>query len=430
MLAKRRGLSRRRLLTGTAIVSAVGMGACGPETGTSRSGGTAAPGPVTIEYAYNSGTGPLADARAAAVEKFMAAVPNIKVIPIPGQPEAQVLEKFKAAASAGTPPDVISLNANVYGDLVASKLIAPLDGLIQTRGKGFSRDAFYSEPLNAMTVDGKLYGVPRFVTTMLLFYNRDIFARAGLAEPNENWTWEREFAAAAQRLVSFMEGEQGFAMDFGPNVWNTLVYSWGGEFFDKAGKRCLLDQPAAIAALELAQGLRFQRRFAPAQGQEGGATFNNGRIAISITGSFAYTGLSAVAFKPGVALMPKGPGGRRTWGNATGYSVAEGSKQKEAAWEFIKWLVGDQGQEHLAATETTTPATKKIYPPAGVPADVTKVFFEALKYGVFFPALKGFSEIMAQINKELGLALNENSRSVRDSAIAAAAAANRLLAAP
>ncbi len=107
MLAKRRGLSRRRLLTGTAIVSAVGMGACGPETGTSRSGGTAAPGPVTIEYAYNSGTGPLADARAAAVEKFMAAVPNIKVIPIPGQPEAQVLEKFKAAASAGTPPDVI-----------------------------------------------------------------------------------------------------------------------------------------------------------------------------------------------------------------------------------------------------------------------------------------------------------------------------------
>ena len=154
MLAERNGLSRRRLLTGAATVSAVGLAACGLGTGTSRSGGTAAPGPVTIEYAYNSGTGPLADARAAAVEKFMLAVPTIKVVPIPGQPEAQVLEKFKAAASAGTPPDVISLNANVYGDLVASKLIAPLDGLIQTRGKGFSRDAFYSEPLNAMTVDG------------------------------------------------------------------------------------------------------------------------------------------------------------------------------------------------------------------------------------------------------------------------------------
>lgn len=384
--------------------------------------------PATIEYAYNSGTGPLAEARAAAVEKFMAAVPNITVNPIPGAPEAQVLEKFKTTAAAGTPPDVVSLNANVYGDLVASKFIVPLDSLIQTRGRGFSRDAFYPEPLNAMTVEGKLYGVPRFVTTMLLFYNKDLFARAGLAEPNENWTWEREFTSAAQRLTSLLAGEQGFSLGYSDSVRNTLVYSWGGEFFDKAGKRSLLDQPNAMAALEFAHGLRFRQRFAPVPGQEAGATFNNGRMAINVTGSFAYTGLSAVAFKPGVALMPKGPGGRRTWGNATGYSIAEGSKQKEAAWEFIKWLVGDQGQEHLAATEATTPATKKVYPPAGVPAEVTRVFFDALKYGVFFPPLTGFGEVMTEINRELHLALNDDSRSVRDSARAAAAAANRLLA--
>ncbi|MBI3973394.1 MAG: sugar ABC transporter substrate-binding protein [Chloroflexi bacterium] len=419
---------RRTLATAAASVPlVVQAAACGGETNPGQSQSTLPP--ATIEYAYNSGTGPLAEARAAAVDKFMAAVPNIKVHPIPGAPEAQVLEKFKAAAAAGTPPDVVSLNANVYGDLVASKFIAPLDSLIQTRGKGFSRDAFYPEPLNAMAVGGKLYGVPRFVTTMLLFYNKDLFAKAGLAEPNENWTWEREFTTAAQRLSSVMAGEQGFAMGFSADVRNTLVFSWGGEFFDKAGKKCLLDQPKAIAALEFAHGLRYRQRFAPAQGQEGGASFNNGRIAMSVTGSFAYTGLSAVAFKPGVALMPKGPGGRRTSGNATGYSIAEGSKQKEAAWEFIKWLVGDRGQEHLAATETTTPATKKVYPPAGVPAEVTKVFFDALKYGLFFPALRGLSQIMAEINKELNLALNENSRSVRDSAMAAAAAANRLLAA-
>lgn len=384
--------------------------------------------PATIEYAYNSGTGPLAEARAAAVEKFMVSVPNIKVSPIPGAPEAQVLEKFKTAAAAGTPPDVVSLNANIYGDLVASKFIAPLDSLIQTRGRGFSRDAFYPETLNAMTVGGKLYGIPRFVTTMLLFYNKDLFTRAGLAEPNENWTWEREFTNAAQRLSSLLAGEQGFALSFNDSVRNTLVYSWGAEFFDEAGKKCLLDQPNAITSLEFAHGLRFRQAFASAPGQDGGASFNNGRIAMNVTGSFAYTGLSAVAFKPGAALMPKGPGGRRTWGNATGYSIAEGSKQKEAAWEFIKWLIGDQGQEHLAATETTTPATKKVYPPAGVPADVTKVFFDALKHGVFFPPLKDFGEIMTEINKELNLALNDNSRSVRDSARAAAAAANRLLA--
>src|SRR5687767_2925355 len=224
--------------------------------------------PTTIEYAYNSGTGALAEARAAGIPKFMAKFPNITVNQVPGQPEAVVLEKFKASAAAGTPPDVISLNANVFGDLVASKFITALDDLAKSRSAGFSRDAFHPEPLNAMTLDGKLYGVPRFVTTMLLFYNKDLFQRAGIAEPNENWTYDKEFADASQRLATLLAGEQGFPFLFSNDLRNTAVYSWGGEFFDKPGKKSLLDQPAAISALETVHGYRFRQRFAPAPGQD------------------------------------------------------------------------------------------------------------------------------------------------------------------
>ena len=90
--------------------------------------------------------------------------------------------------------------------------------------------------------------------------------------------------------------------------------------------------------------------------------------------------------------------------------------------------MGDNGQEHLALTETTTPATKKVYPPKDTPPEVTRVFFEALKTGLYFPPLRGFSEIYTQINNELNVSLNDNARSVRDSARAASDAANRLLA--
>jgi ABC-type glycerol-3-phosphate transport system substrate-binding protein len=417
--------SRRSLvLAAPAATAALALVACGEAA---QPSGKSLP-PTTIEYSYNSGTGALAEARAAGIPKFMAAFPNITVNQVPGQPEAVVLEKFKASAAAGTPPDVISLNANVFGDLVSSKFITPLDDLIKTRATGFSRDAFHAEPLNAMTLDGKLYGIPRFVTTMLLFYNKDLFQRAGIAEPNENWTYDKEFADASQRLATLLGGEQGFPFLYSNDVRNTAVYSWGGEFFDKAGKKSQLDQPTAISALETVHGYRFRQRFAPAPGQDAGATFANGRVAMSVTGSFTYTTLTTVSFKPGVALMPKGSGGRRTWGNATGYAIADGSKKKEASWEFVKWLVGDGGNEHLASTEATTPATKKVYPPAGVPADVAKVFFDALKTGVFFPPLKNFTEINNQITAELNQALNDNTRSVRDSAIAAANATNRLLA--
>jgi len=105
--------------------------------------------PATIEYTYNSGTGALATARAELVDKFMAAMPSIKVNQLPGQPEALILEKYKAAAAAGTAPDVVSLNTNVTGDLVASKMIASLDDLIKSRGQGFSKDAFYPDVLGS-----------------------------------------------------------------------------------------------------------------------------------------------------------------------------------------------------------------------------------------------------------------------------------------
>jgi multiple sugar transport system substrate-binding protein len=387
--------------------------------------------PATIEYAYNAGTGALAEARSALVDKFMAAVPNLKVNQVPGAPEAAVLEKYKASAAAGTPPDVISLNTNVTGDLVASRMLAALDDLIKSRGQGFSRDAFYPDVLGAQTVEGKLYGVPRFVQTMLLYYNKDLFQKAGLAEPNENWTWEKEVLDTAARLKSYMAGvvtEATFPLAFGADLRNSLVTSWGGDFFDKAGKKATLDEAKALAGLEFAHALRYRHRYSPEQGQEAGASFNNGRIAMNVSGSFAYGGLVAGPFRPGVTLFPKGPGGRRQTGNATGYSISEGSRNKPAAWEFVKWLVGDRGQEHLALTETTTPATKKVYPPKDTPADVTKVFFDALRTGVYFPPLKGFTEIYGQINAELNVSINENKRSVRESAQAAVQAANRLLA--
>ncbi|HEX2517094.1 MAG TPA: sugar ABC transporter substrate-binding protein [Chloroflexota bacterium] len=414
-------------LAGLGSLGGVALAGCGQQ-------GAPAPQtipPATIEYAYNSGSGALATARSELVDKFMAAVPAIKVNQLPGQPETMVLEKFKAAAAAGTPPDVVSLNTNVTGDLVASKMIAPLDDLIKSRGQGFSRDAFYPEVLNAQTVDGRLYGVPRFVQTMLLYFNRDLFARAGLAEPNENWTWEKDFQDTATRLKAFMAGavaEPTFQVTFGADLRNSLVTSWGGDFFDKTGKKATLEEAKALAGLEFAHGLRYRQRFAAEQGQEAGATFNNGRIAMNVAGSFAYGGLLSGPFKPGVTLFPRGPGGRRQTGNATGYSITEGSKNKPAAWEFVKWLVGDNGQQHLALTETTTPATKKVYPPKDTPSEVTRIFFEALKTGLYFPPLKGFSEIYTQINTELNVSLNDNARSVRDSARAASDAANRLLA--
>jgi multiple sugar transport system substrate-binding protein len=311
-------------------------------------------------------------------------------------------------------------------------MVAQLDPLVKARGQGFQRDAFYPDVMTVLESEGKMYGVPRFVVTSVLFYNKDLFRKLGIGAPTESWTWERDFVQAAQRLKRDVGGEQAYAMDFPTNDFrDSAVFAWGGEFFDKAGKKSLIDQPKALAALEFAHDLRWKTNLLPSPEAERAMNprnmFLNERIGMYPRGNFEYGNLKDAQFQIGAVLMPRGPSGRRQYGTTTAYGIAEGSKQKEASWEFLKWLVGDAGQQHLVNTESITPATKKAYQSPVVPADVWNVFTEAIKTAELFPSLRNFTEVMGAINRELSESLNDNKRGVRDSARAAAAAANQLL---
>jgi multiple sugar transport system substrate-binding protein len=425
------GRSRRALVAGAAGgLGAAWLAACGGGSASDGAGQSAAAG--TIDVLYLSGSGVLADARAAAMVRFMAAVPGVKVNPIPWAPAVEVVAKFKTMSAAGTPPDVTSFTTTDMGDFVADHLLASLDGLIKTRGRGFSRDAFYPEVLGAMTVDGKLYAVPRFAQTMLLYHNKDLFARSGLSLPTEDWTWDTDFIAAAQRIRTAQTDEPTFAIQWdggaspNKNLRNSILFAWGAELVDKTGKKCLLNDAKALAALEYLYDLRWKNGYAAPSTTQ--VAWNTGRMATIPNGSFAYDGYRALQFQTGVALMPKGPGGRRQYGVLDAWGMAEGSKQKEAAWEFLKWIVGDEAQQHLANTETTTPATKKVYLSPNVPPELSRLFSEALKTAAYMPTVRHFPDVLAAINAELGASLEENTRSVRDSATAATTAVDRLLA--
>jgi multiple sugar transport system substrate-binding protein len=426
--------SRRRIVRATTLAApAALLAACGAAGGSGAQQPAAALPPATIEYMHWAAAGGgQAQAREDSAKKFMARVPGVTVNVSAVAPSGTMLEKFKTTAAAGTPPDLLTLQTAWYGDLIADRLIAPLDALVRSRGQGFNRDAFYPDVLAVLESGGKLYGVPRFVVTSVFFYNRDLFGKLGIATPTDDWTWDKEWLAAAHKLKRDVAGAEGFATVFAQDDFrNSVVYAHGGDFFDKTGARSVIDQPKALAGLEFLHDLRWRTRVvsSPEAERAMNATqmFLNERIGFLPSQNFAYGTLKDASFKIGAALMPKGPGGRRQFGSTTAYGIAEGSKHKEAAWEYLKWLVGDDGQQHLVNTETITPATKKAYQSPDVPADVWKVFVDAIKTAVYFPAPRRFADAYAAINKELGAALIDNQRSVRDSAAAAAAAANQVL---
>ena len=105
---------------------------------------------------------------------------------------------------------------------------------------------------------------------------------------------------------------------------------------------------------------------------------------MNVAGSFAYGDLLSGPFKPGVTLFPRGPGGRRQTGNATGYSITEGSKNKPAR-VGVRQVAGGGQRAGAPRPDRDHHPPRRRSTPQDTPPEVTRVFFEALKTGLYFP---------------------------------------------
>ena len=176
--------------------------------------------------------------------------------------------------------------------------------------------------------------------------------------------------------------EPTFQLTFGADLRNSLVTSWGVTSSTRRARR-----PPWRKRRPWRAGVRPRAALPPALrsgARPGGRRhLQQRRIAMNVVGSFAYGGLLSGPFKPGVTLFPRDPAGAVRPATPPATPSPRARRTSPPAWEFVKWLVGDNGQEHLALTETTTP--RRGLPPKDTPPEVTRVFFEALKTGLYFP---------------------------------------------
>ena len=75
---------------------------------------------------------------------------------------------------------------------------------------------YYPQPMEAFTFDGELMCLPQNLSSLVVYYNRDLFDAAGLADPAMNWTWD-DFLAAAQALTRDTDGD-GAIDQFGAGI--------------------------------------------------------------------------------------------------------------------------------------------------------------------------------------------------------------------
>jgi multiple sugar transport system substrate-binding protein len=129
-------------------------------------------------------------------------------------------------------------------------LIEPLDGLIDS---GAVDPANYPAVVSdSYTYDGTLYGVPKDYTTVVMFYNKAIFERAGVDLPTDEWTWD-DFADAAADISEALAGEgvYGAVMPYsGQSAYYNTIFQAGGHVISEDGTSSGYGEPEAIEGIQ------------------------------------------------------------------------------------------------------------------------------------------------------------------------------------
>jgi multiple sugar transport system substrate-binding protein len=328
-----------------------------------------------------------------AIESLVAAFqkenPNIQ-IQIMVVPWGEYWTKLQASVAGGQAFDTFWMNGP-YFPIYASQ------GVLKEMGPDFKKAGIdmskYSKSLSDMyTYKNKIYGLPKDYDTIGLFYNKDLFDKAGVSYPTENWTFD-DLKSAAKKLTDPAKQVWGFASTTSDQQgWWNFVFANGGKLLSDDQTKILVDQGAAREALSylysfVKEGLSPDASTV-ASIDAWSQLFPNGKLAMITAGSWMAKTYSEAQFRMDVAPIPKGKAGHATVIHGVANVVWSKGKNIDVATKFVDFLVSKKAQEIVAASGSVIPAYEGLADAwiKSNPKMNTKVFIDAVKYAIPYPA--------------------------------------------
>ena len=303
---------------------------------------------------------------------FKEAAPNVTVEHVISAPSEDYKEKLFALWSSGDPPDVWGFGGNYY-TYWARGMTADLTPLI-SRDK-FDLNQFLPGLPDKFKVNGKQYGLPQLTTFgTLLSYNKKLFEEAGLKYPpadweDKAWTVDRMLEYAQKLTKNAGEASAVYGITFEPYWPHDATWWWGGDAFlpehykNSIAPETRLDSPESIAVHQFAQDLRWKQHYSRRSGDAsvaapGSDDFKSGREGMHIVGGWKFWDYSVVKdFGWGAAALPlkasnKNPNYNDFW------ELSSQSKNRDAAWAFMKHLTSAEVQSKYSDLTGTPPTNK------------------------------------------------------------------------
>ena len=318
--------------------------------------------------------------------------PTIKVAPIYAGSYQDTIVKALTAHKAGTPPVASVLLSTDTFTLIDEDAIVPIDNFVKTADDSAWLGSFYKAFLLNGQIGGKTWGVPFQRSTVVLYWNKELFKEAGLDpnKPPQTWT---EMTSMAQKLTK--KDAAGKVTQYGVQIPSSGFPYWLFQglttendviLANEAGTQTRFDDPKVIEALQYWVDLSKKYGVHPSGVVEWGTTpkdFMEKKVAMIWTTTGNLTNIRSNAkFDFGVAMLPQGKKRGSPTGGGNFFIFKQATAvQQEAAFRFAKWLTQparaaqwgiETGYVAVTPAAWDTPALKKYaseFPPATVARD-------------------------------------------------------------
>ncbi len=417
-------MSRRRILSAvTAVAVLAVLPACSSGSGSGDG--------KTLKIAYQKfGAFTQMDAHMHKVkDEYEAAHPGMKVElqPIQADENSYYTKLNLMSRSASTAPDVLYEDTFLVNSDISAGYLAPIDGYL-SKWKDWSQFTDSSKTAGK-GADGKTYGVPMGTDTRGLYYNKQVFAKAGLPADWQPKTWD-DILSAARTIKQKVPGVVPFniysAKSAGEGATmqglEMLLYGTKDTLYDDSSKKWIVSSAGMTSAMNFLHTV-FQEKLGPDPQDELDPQWGTkvstqlmpqGKLAIDLDGSWLTGTWKKTGSKPwpeyssvlGTAAMPTEDGsapGKTSMSGGWLLSVGARSGNKDAAWDFIALALNRENSLSYDNAASQIAERKDVASdPAYTGSDPFTPFFTSLvQYTHFRPAYSDYPQVSDAIQQAM-----------------------------
>ena len=323
-----------------------------------------------------------------------------------------LIARLSTSLAGGEPPDLFLMNYRYLGQFEAKGAIEPV-GPYLDGSSAFSAGDFYPEAMSVFQNDGVQTCMPQNVSSLVTYYNADLFEEAGVEPPADGWTWD-DMTKKATELTQDTDGDgtvdvYGMGTDVEIIRLAPFIWSNGGDVVDDPEQptRFAIGSLRAIQPIQAFLDLRGVLGVTPTDEEAESADFETrfleGSLAMMMESRKVVPAFRTITdFEWDVAPLPvhRQPA---TILHSDAYCMTAGGEHPDEAWRYLEFALGPEGQRIAAATGRTVPSLREVaesdaFLDPELPPANSQVFLDNIAYIQAVPHIETWPEIEDVVN--------------------------------